>query len=168
MRPKIKHRPLESFVWLFPPTIPLRFSCSGRSTCLVWSGSSGRSFASVVARPPNHSAGPWSGKEREGLQWKLSLKTSSYLISCVNTFHLQMCNINTHVRYIWMQVSNFEKSPTICNPRVTQSFGRYRIGLFFWGVFLCSYLSSSSQSSPPQRSLNSSVFIPPTLSKSDL
>lgn len=30
------------------------------------------------------------------------------------------------------------------------------------------HLSRSSQSSPPQRSLNSSVFIPPTRSKSDL
>lgn len=41
-----------------------------------------------------------------------------------------------------------------------------------WGVRGCQdpqpHLSRSSQSSPPQRSLNSSVFIPPTRSKSDL
>lgn len=40
------------------------------------------------------------------------------------------------------------------------------------GVWGCQdpqpHLSRSSQSSPPQRSLNSSVFIPPTRSKSDL
>lgn len=44
--------------------IPLEFSCSERSTCLVWSGSSERSSSNVVVPPPNHSAAPW--EEREG------------------------------------------------------------------------------------------------------
>lgn len=38
--------------------IPWEFSCSGRSTCHVWSGSSERSSSSVVSLPPNHSAVP--------------------------------------------------------------------------------------------------------------
>lgn len=44
--------------------IPLESSCSERSTCLVWSGSSERSSSNGVVPPPNHSAAPW--EEREG------------------------------------------------------------------------------------------------------